>query len=232
MGRHCDQCGKKVSKSNNRSCKSEHKNKNKVKENNANNAQIINVDVIPGSEQFQVPTNANAQENNANSGQIGTTQSQIGGNAGPFSPVIANSPLGGLTAEEVKNLLKGATDFATEASGQSGFDQDHSVPVDDDDDHHKKKGKDRKRNRHHDGCDDCGKKKCKCSSKNKESFKSKQKQNAKNNKVNVNLALILTRSSQTPTVASAQSADNFNHQEPVTSPITSVTEEFIPIPSQ
>jgi len=229
MGRHCDQCGKKVSKSNNRSCKSEHKNKNKVKENNANNAQIINVDVIPGSEQFQVPTNANAQENHANSGQIGTSQSQIGGNAGPFSPVIANSPLGGLTAEEVKNLIKGATDFASEASGQSGFDEDASVTSNDRND--KKKGKDRKRN-HRDGCDECGKKKCKCSNKSNSSYKSKQNQQAKNNKVNVNLALILTRSSQTPTVASAQSADNFNHQEPVTSPITSVTEEFIPIPSQ
>lgn len=201
MGR-CNKCGKKVSKSS-RVCKS--KNKNKSKENNANNAQIINVDVVPENDQLLSPVNGNAQENNANSGQIDTRQSQIGNGAfAPFQQALpqsaAASPLGGLTAEEVKNLLKGATDYAAEATGQNGYANS--------------------------GCRECeDKHKQKSSKKSKKVNKNKQKQYAKNNKVNVNLAVILTRSSQTPTLTSAQSADNYNEQAPVTMPVE-LNEDF------
>jgi len=221
MGR-CQKCGKKVCKSSSRVCKSQNKNR----ENNANNAQIINVDVIPDTSQVLTPSNDNAQNNQANSGQINPIQSQIGSNGGSFSPVqpipgaaAAASPLGGLTAEEVKNLLKGATDFATEASGQGSFPADAAGAAgragcgcgcaNNGKKNKKKNGK------------QCG---CGChrggdsssSSSSKQSYRKKQNQKAKNNKVNVNLAVILTRANQTPTQASAQSADNANLQAPIT----------------
>lgn len=239
MGR-CEKCDKKASKTSKRSCKSS----NHIKENNANNAQIINVDVIPESSQVQDAATSNAQNAVANNGTLVNSPQPLYSQhvAAPSASAARRAPedgafdggatagaMAGLTAEEVKNLLKGATDFATEAAGQG-------VDSDDDDDRATGRGRRASASSSSSGCQCGGNKKKKnnskkcnqCNNQNetpgyKSSKKSKKvnkrKEKAKNNKVNVNLALILTRSAQTPTLAAAQRADNAAQVSPINAPV-------------
>lgn len=214
-------CGKKDCKNSTvckKACKS--KNKSKIKENNNNNAFIVNVDQVPEQAQQNSALNAANQEALANSGQMGTEQSQIGNNLGPFAPnqgfipqAAAAPVLGGISADEIRNLLKGATDYAAEAAGQAGqqFPEAYGGGCGG-------------------GCG-CGKKKCKASNKrSKKTNKQKSIQKSKNNKINVNLAVLLTRSTQTPVLTTTQLASNESLLSPVTGPLDLGVEEGAPIP--
>lgn len=180
MGR-CEKCGKKVTKIGKRSCKSDQK----IKENNANNAQIINVDVIPDVIQTSAAANGVPQ----NGGAVvpsPATPIVVNGSVPGSGHSSSSAMLTGLTADEVKNILRGATDYAAETAEKQNAAQQHAQ------DDHGGRGK----------------------RKNKK--QQKHQNVAKNNKINVNLALILTRASQVPTIATTQSVEQPIPQVPPT----------------
>lgn len=188
-----------------RVCKSKNSNKQKNRESNANNAQVINVDLIPGQDQQALPINVNIPTNaNTSASSDGTIIPGVA--AAHATP--AHPQFGGLTADELQKLMHGAAELSVDAlhrgnHGRLGASTEDACGCE------KKK------------CRKAGKCKCDRPSGDRSTVGSKNKNvdmtRINNKKVNINVAVIVTRSQQNPNMANIQDAANTSSQSAASS---------------